>query len=108
LRRARLLASKDSRPKRDKEERERGRDDRRRCHKKTHTLVAVDVVGRRLGEKTVPTNTDGHLAALQWASQWAVDGEVVRFAVEDCRHLTRRLEGDCSGPGRPWCVSTPD
>jgi transposase len=70
------------------------------AHKKTHTLVAVDVVGRRLGEKTVPTNTDGHLAALQWASQWAVDGEVVRFAVEDCRHLTRRLEGDLLRAGQ--------
>ena len=70
------------------------------AHKKTHTLVAVDVIGRRLGEKTVPTNTEGHLAALQWASQWAVDGEVVRFAVEDCRHLTRRLEGDLLRAGQ--------
>lgn len=62
------------------------------AHKKTHALIAVDAVGRPLGEKTLPTSTEGHLAAGRWAGQYAVDGEVVRFAVEDCcRHLTRRL-----------------
>ena len=71
------------------------------AHKKTHTMVAVDSVGRRLGEKTVPSSTEGHLAAVQWAAQYAVDGEVVRFAVEDCRHLTRRLESDLLRAGQP-------
>lgn len=70
------------------------------AHKKTHTMVALDGVGRRLGEKTVPTTTEGHLAAVQWAAQWTLDGEVVRFAVEDCRHLTRRLEGDLLRAGQ--------
>jgi transposase len=70
------------------------------AYKKTHTMVALDAVGRRPGESTVPTTTDGHLAAVQWASQWAVDGQVVRFAVEDCRHLTRRLEGDLLRAGQ--------
>lgn len=64
------------------------------AHKKTHTMVALDAVGRRLAEKTVPTTTEGHLAAVQWAGQWTAQGEQVRFAVEDCRHLTRRLESD--------------
>jgi transposase len=70
------------------------------AHKKTHTFVAVDEVGRRLEERTLPATTEGHLAAVQWASQWAVDGGQVRFAVEDCRHLTRRLEGDLLGAGQ--------
>lgn len=59
-------------------------------HKRTHTFVALDSAGRRLGEKTVPATTDGHLAALAWAAEW----EERRWALEDCRHLTRRLEGD--------------
>lgn len=67
-------------------------------HKRTHTVVAVDDVGRRLAEKTVRTNTDGHLDLLAWAGRLAqqraaADQEVV-FALEDCRHLTRRLEAD--------------
>lgn len=70
------------------------------AHKTTHTMVALDQVGRRLGEKALPTTTQGHLAAVQWAAQWAVDGEQVRFAVEDCRHLTRRLEGDLLRAGQ--------
>ena len=37
-------------------------------HKTTHTVVAVDHVGRRLGEKTVRTNSDGHLRLLRWAA----------------------------------------
>jgi hypothetical protein len=39
-------------------------------HKRTHTVVALDAVGRRLGEKTVPTTSDGHLALVTWAAQW--------------------------------------
>lgn len=59
-------------------------------HKKTHTLVAVDEAGRQLGERTVSATPDGHLTAVGWARRW--DDRV--FALEDCRHLTRRLEGD--------------
>ncbi len=59
-------------------------------HKRTHTVVALDEVGRRLGEKTVPTTSDGHLALVAWAAQWPQ----VRFALEDCRHLTLRLKQD--------------
>jgi len=35
------------------------------------------------------------LQAVQWAGQWPG----ARFAVEDCRHLTRRLEGDLLAAG---------
>lgn len=65
-------------------------------HKRTHTLVAVDDVGRRLGERTLRANTDGHLQRLAWAAQFA---DVI-FALEDCRHLTRRLEGDLLRAGQ--------
>ena len=60
------------------------------AHKRTHTFVAVDSVGRRLGERTLAATSDGHLQAVAWSAQWPA----VRFAVEDCRHVTRRLEAD--------------
>src|SRR4051812_14921575 len=65
-------------------------------HKRTHTVVAVDDVGRRLGEKTVRTNSEGHLELLAWSGRLAASAaaEEVEFALEDCRHLTRRLEAD--------------
>ena len=34
------------------------------AHKRTHTLVAIDDAGRKLGERTVAATTDGHLQAL--------------------------------------------
>ena len=60
------------------------------AHKRTHTAVATDEVGRELGRRTVSATTDGHLALLKWAAAWPERS----FAVEDCRHLTRRLESD--------------
>lgn len=64
-------------------------------HKQTHTAVVLDEVGRRLAEKTVATTTEGHLALVAWARQ----RPEVSFALEDCRHLTRRLERDLLGAG---------
>ena len=60
------------------------------AHKRTHTLVAIDDAGRKLAEKTVAATPDGHLEAVAWARRWS---EHV-FALEDCRHLTRRFERD--------------
>ena len=40
------------------------------AHKRTHTLVAVDELGRTLGERTVAATSDGHLQAVQWAARW--------------------------------------
>lgn len=60
------------------------------AHKRTHTLVAADELGRQLATKTVAATTEGHLAALHWAAQWPERS----WALEDCRHLTRRFEGD--------------
>src|SRR2546430_14053767 len=59
-------------------------------HKRTHTLVAVDDNGQQLGAKMVSAVSAGHLEALGWARQWAER----RGALENCRHLSRRLEAD--------------
>jgi hypothetical protein len=64
-------------------------------HKRTHTAVAVNEVGRRLAEKTVPATSDGHLALVSWARQWPQ----VSFVAEDCRNMTRRLERDLLAAG---------
>jgi len=64
-------------------------------HKRTHTVVAVDNVGRRLGVKTVRTNSEGHFELVRWSAQF----DEVAFALEDCRHLTRRLEADLLAAG---------
>lgn len=61
------------------------------AHKRTHTIVALDVLGRKLGSVTVRATAAGHLKALWWAEGIAAER---RWAVEDCRHLTRRLEVD--------------
>jgi hypothetical protein len=45
---------------------------------------------RRLAERTVAATPDGDLDALAWAARWPDR----RFPLEDCRHLTRRLELD--------------
>lgn len=61
-------------------------------HKRTHTFVAVDEVGRKLGEKVVEATTVGHRQAVRWArSQFGVE---LVWAIEDCRHLSARLERD--------------
>jgi transposase len=56
----------------------------------------LDAVGRKLAEKTVPATSEGHLALVTWSVQFSE----VRFALEDCRHLTRRLERDLLTAGQ--------
>ena len=60
-------------------------------HKRSHTVVAVDETGRRLAERTVAATPAGHLELLTWARD-RFPG--CRWALEDCRHLSRRLERD--------------
>jgi transposase len=67
-------------------------------HKRTHTFVGVDEAGRELGHKTFPATTEGHRAAVRWARERF--GLEVRWAVEDCRHLSARLERDLLGAGQ--------
>ena len=38
-------------------------------HKRSHTFVAVDEVGRKLGHKVVKATSVGHLEAIMWARQ---------------------------------------
>src|SRR5436190_7611600 len=67
------------------------------AHKRTHTAVAIDGAGCKLGEKrTTSTTTEANLELLRWADGFGTER---RFAVEDCRHLSRRLEADLLAAG---------
>lgn len=60
-------------------------------HKDTHCAVAVDTAGRRIGKDRTFRATDaGHRQLLGWALREF--GREVEFAVEDCRHVSARLE----------------
>jgi transposase len=67
-------------------------------HKQTHTFVAVDEAGRELGHKTFDAITAGHQAAVRWVREQF--GEEVVWAIEDCRHLSTRLERDLLTAGQ--------
>lgn len=67
-------------------------------HKRTHTFVAVDEAARELGHKTFPATTEGHRCAVRWARDRF--GTELRWAVEDCRHLSARLERDLLTAGQ--------
>jgi transposase len=65
------------------------------AHKRSHTVVAVDEQGRQLAQRSVGTTSTGHLELVAWAAGFAER----RWAVEDCRHLSRRLERDLLAAG---------
>jgi len=59
-------------------------------HKGTHALAAVDEgTGRVRGSRQIKADDAGHLAAVRWARE--LDPERV-WAIEDCRHVSGRLE----------------
>lgn len=61
-------------------------------HKNTHCAVAVDEAGRQLGQPLTVRATDaGHRQLLRWARR-GFGEQAVEFAVEDCRHVSTRLE----------------
>lgn len=64
-------------------------------HQKTHTIVACDPAGAELGSVTVAATTAGHLNAVRWALLW----DERRWAIEDCRHLSRRFETELLAAG---------
>jgi transposase len=66
------------------------------AHKRSHTIVVVDAQGRELAQRTTGTTSADHLGLVAWASRQS--GERV-WAVEDCRHLSRRLERDLLAAG---------
>ena len=59
-------------------------------HKRSHTVVVIDATGRRLAEKTIPATDAGHLDLRRWAAQWPER----TWGLEDCRHLSRRLDAE--------------
>jgi len=92
-------------------------------HKHSHTLVAVDSGGAKLGEKTVEATSAGHTEALRWAlGKFGTD---LVWGVEDNRSVTGLLERELMaafqrvvrvpphlmarsrGPARAWGKSDP-
>jgi transposase len=66
-------------------------------HKRTHTLAAVNAAtGRVVATRTVAADADGMLEAWRWAHR--LDGER-GWAIEDCRHVSGRLERSLVGHG---------
>lgn len=59
-------------------------------HKGSHALAAVDEgTGRVRGSREIKADDEGHVAAVRWAR--GLDDDRV-WAIEDCRHVSRRLE----------------
>jgi transposase len=59
-------------------------------HKSSHAMAAVSAdTGALAGEREIAAREDGHRQALSWAR--ALDPERV-WALEDCRHVSSRLE----------------
>ncbi len=73
-------------------------------HKRSHALAAVDDgTGRVRGGREIKADEAGHLAAVRWARE--LDPERV-WAIEDCRHVSRRLEQALLTAGE-WVVRVP-
>lgn len=66
------------------------------AHKRSHTVVAADEAGVELGSITVGATAEGHLKLVKWAAQFGMER---RWAIEDCRALSRRLEADLLATG---------
>jgi transposase len=58
-------------------------------HKDTHTAVMVDELGREQAQRTVRATDAGHRALVAWARS---QNSQLMWAVEDCRHVSTRLE----------------
>jgi transposase len=70
-------------------------------HKRSHTFVAVDEAGRKVGELTVRATSEGHDRAVRWAeTSFGAGPDALRWGIEDCRHLSARLEIDLLEAGQ--------
>jgi transposase len=66
-------------------------------HKRSHTLVALDAkTGAARGQLTIAASADGTLQALRFAA--VLDSDRV-WALEDCRHVSGRLERELVAGG---------
>jgi transposase len=68
------------------------------AHKRSHTVVAVDPAGRKLGEKTVEATSIGNAEALHWAR--LKYGDDLLWGIEDCRTVSARLERELLAAGQ--------
>ena len=66
------------------------------AHKRNHTAVIVDERGRQLAQRATGASSADHLALVSWAAHHGAERV---WAVEDCRHLSRRLERDLLAAG---------
>ena len=66
-------------------------------HKRSHTVVVIDETGRKLAERTVAATDEGHLELRRWAARWPDR----TWGLEDCRHLSRRLDAELVRAGEP-------
>jgi hypothetical protein len=74
-------------------------------HKRTHTFVAVDEVGRQLGEVTVSADAEGHAKALRGhVSTSRVSGDGASRTAGICRP---GWSGTCSRVESRWCGCRP-
>jgi transposase len=63
------------------------------AHKRSHTVVAADTVGREIGQGTFVATDLGHQQLIAWArQQWPGSNDSRLWSVEDCRHVSARLE----------------
>ena len=59
-------------------------------HKRSHALAAINAqTGAVTSQRTIAADEPGHLAALRWARELSAERV---WAIEDCRHVSRRLE----------------
>jgi transposase len=65
-------------------------------HKRSHTAVAVDEAGRKLGQLTIASDAQGFLRLWTWAARFGPDR---RWAVEDGRRVGGRLVRTLIGQG---------
>jgi len=66
-------------------------------HKQTHTAAALaSPSGELLGTLTVTADAQGHARLLDWAQSFEAER---RFALEDCRHVSGRLERELLSRG---------
>jgi transposase len=66
------------------------------AHKRTDTVVAVDRQGRQVAARMITAHARDHLGRLGRRTRGR-DG--LLWAIEDCRHLSRRLDQDLLAAG---------
>src|SRR5947209_13331528 len=67
------------------------------AHKRSHTCAAVaELTGRRIQIRSAPARDDAHGQLLEWARGL---GSQRVWAIEDCRHVSGRLERFLLGRG---------